>query len=236
MKRCNACGAQVHDTNTVCQACGSNNLVFENNGVQGMPQGNPNSFPQVNVPYGQPQAGNGTKSAKKNPLIRILCSVLGVVIVFVGLFIFDNKKTKDLLGTWTYAESFEYDEAFDVDCQVNFELKEGTFRFYIDEEKTEENLLAFYEEYFDYHGITDEDIIAEYGSKEECLEQILEEDMNWLLDEFNKESNDGTWRIEKGKFFFKYSDSSTEYETEYSVDGDTLELITDGITLTRVSE
>ena len=96
-------------------------------------------------------------------------------------------------------------------------------------------LKEFYDEWLVKNEVTQEMLGSiGYDSVEEFKDEVAADDMTAILDEFYKECRSGRWEIKKTEFIFKHDDESTEYKTEYSVDGDVLELKTDGITLTRV--
>ncbi len=173
---------------------------------------------------------------KKFDIKRIIGFVVGVILVVTILAITDNSTKKDLLGTWAYTYTVEYDEDLDVELTEYFELTDGQYRWYMDREVTKTALLKAYDEYFKEQEITEEDIIdAGYKSIGDCKQQWLEDDLEDIVDDYNNaDGGVGTWDINQGDFTFIENGTSAEFITKYKLEGDTLYLQTDGIVLTRV--
>lgn len=167
---------------------------------------------------------------------RFLGGLIATVVIITVILCVDKNKTDEFIGTWSYSYEIEYDEAFSVATVINLEFTEDTYRWYIDEEKTEANLKNMYDSYIAYHQVTEELIQAEgYESIANFKQQCIAEDLSGLKEWIESENKHGTWKIDGGTFVFTEDGDATEYYTEYEVDGDILELKTDGITLTKVS-
>ena len=109
-------------------------------------------------------------------------------------------------------------------------MNEDTYSFGVNKEKTEEALLACYDEMLEYYEVTEAILLDQgYTSVDDFKAKTLEADMASI-----EEAETGTWRIDEGAFIFKRTGETTEYSTEYELDGDTLNLITDGIVCKRV--
>lgn len=173
---------------------------------------------------------------KKFNVKRLIVYVVAFIVVIAVFAIIDGNTKKDLMGTWAYTYTVEYDEDMDVEITEYFELTDGRYRWYIDREETKNSLLKAYDEYFKTKEITEEDVIeAGFKSIEDCKQSWLEEDLKYLVDDYNEaDGGVGTWKIDRGTFLFIEDGTSTEYKTEYRIEDDTLYLQTDGIVLTRV--
>lgn len=167
---------------------------------------------------------------------RILGTIIGVVLVVAVLAITDGNTKKDLLGTWSYSYTIEYDEDLDVELTEFFELTDGKYRWYMDRDVTKTALLKAYDDYIKEQQITEEDIIkAGYESIDDCKQQWLETDLKDIVDDYNEsEGGTGTWDINQGDFTFIEDGTAAESITNYRLEGDKLYLQTDGIVLTRV--
>ncbi len=257
MKKCIGCSSFLDESVAVCSNCGSNQFVAptqeeldyiaqyyaQQNTAQNQqytPVNNQiNNYPQPNATQVQTQQVKQSKA--KNAVVSVLPKILSVVAVIIVIFligIYDNNETKQLEGVWTYDEvdTITIDGIdYEVKIAINLKLTEGTFKFYVDEEKTTMYLKAFYDEWLVKNEVTQEMLASiGYDSVEKFKDEVSADDMTAILDEFYKECRSGRWEIKKTEFIFKHDDESTEYKTEDSVDGDVLELKTDGITLTRV--
>lgn len=173
---------------------------------------------------------------KKFDIKRIIGTIVGVVLVVAVLAITDGSTKKDLMGTWAYTYTVEYDEDMDVELTEYFELTDGKYRWYMDREVTKTALLKAYDTYFQEQEITEEDVIkAGYKSIDDCKQQWLETDLEDIVDDYNEaEGGTGTWDINQGDFTFIEDGTSAESITNYRLEGDKLYLQTDGIVLTRV--
>ena len=138
------------------------------------------------------------------------------------------------IGAYTY--DVEYEEGVDVELTEFLEFTEGEYRWYMDRETTKTALLKTYDEYFEEYEITEEDIIeAGYKSFEDCKTQWLEEDLEYIVDDYNEEEGGkGTWQINQGEFTFIEEGTSAEFITDYKIEDGKLYLQTDGLVLTKV--
>lgn len=173
---------------------------------------------------------------KKFDVKRLVFSIVGVILVVAVLAIVDGQAEKDLIGTWAYTYEVEYEKGVDIELTEYLEFKEGTYRWYMDRETTKTALLKTYDVYFTEYEITEEDIIeAGYKSFDDCKTQWLEEDLEYIVDDYNNgDGGAGTWQVNRGEFTFIEEGTSAEFITDYKIENDTLYLQTDGIVLTKV--
>ncbi|MBE6803746.1 MAG: hypothetical protein IJA43_04675 [Clostridia bacterium] len=173
---------------------------------------------------------------KKFDVKRLIGTIVGVVLVVAVLAIVDGNAEKKLLGTWAYTYDVEYEEGVDVELTEFLEFTEGEYRWYMDRETTKTALLKTYDEYFEEYEVTEEDVIAAgYKSFEDCKTQWLEEDLEYIVDDYNEEEGGkGTWQINRGEFTFIEEGTSAEFITDYKIEDGKLYLQTDGLVLTKV--
>lgn len=194
-----------------------------------------NNYPQYAQQYQQPVSPAPQKKKKfaNSGWLKIVIYVVVAIVAAVIISTVDGNTTDKLIGTWEYSQQIEYDDGYSFGVTENMVLTEGEYYQEINEEKTKASMMDMYDEIIVDEGITEEDVLLSgYASMQAFKEAMFEADYQGLLEIY--EENKGTWRIEKGEFIFKEAGTTEEFRTVYEIDGDTLRLITDGITLTRV--
>lgn len=168
---------------------------------------------------------------------RFIGGIIVLIVVAVVISCFDGGKRDKIIGTWSYSKEWEYDDEFTVDVVMNLEFDEDTYRWYIDEEKTEKNLNELYDRCTSYYGITEEQLREKgYESVESYKQVCLTDDMETLKKWVEEEEPGGTWRITNGKFVFTVTGDSEQYYNEFTIDGDILVIKgTESMELTKVS-
>ncbi len=218
------------------------NNSYQNNqqnnyGYVGMdyPQQNVNlqSDNQYQNLYGQQPEKKKRFKFPKVDWSRFIGGAIALILIGVGISIFDSNKADKLIGTWAYTYEIEFSDGYRFDLTENLVITEGHYAWEIDEEKTKEAMMSMYDEIIIDKGLTVDDIVASgYESVQDMKEKIVDEDYIAIEEHIGEDS--GTWRIEKGKFIFMRTGSAQEFTTDYELDGDTLMLIQDDITLTKV--
>lgn len=245
MKKCLSCKVYVKDEDIFCSNCGSSEFEkFEE--AQGsenqINQEVLNDYIQDRNPFGgeQTEIVQEKKPSKIGAAFaKIGMSFIGTLVVsFVLIMITGSQDLgieEKLIGTWTYTEHLELQNDFEFDATVYLELTDGHYRWYIDEDKTMDSLVELYEKQVAYYGITEESVQSiGYDDIEDYVDDLASKDLDICVEMFEEDVGKGTWRIYEGKFIFKPDGDTEESQTLYELDGDTLELKTDGITLERV--
>lgn len=167
---------------------------------------------------------------------RFIGGLIATIVIITTIIFIDNNKTDQFIGVWSYPYEIEFDESFSTDAIIYLEFTENTYRWYVDKEKTKENLNNMYDDIFSYHQVTEEFVKLEgYESIENFKQQCVNEDLSAIEDWLAEKNIGGTWRIDGGTFYFTEEGNNTEYYTEYEIEENILELKTDGVTLTKVS-
>lgn len=244
MKICPNCNSFVDDNANFCENCGQKIII--NNQQTIVSQQSESQIQQISEK--QPldsvnmqqvktsQKGAVKKKGKvKLDFGRFFGGIIGVIIVAIIFGVVDDNTTDKLIGTWTYTENIVVDEKHSFDAVVNLDLKDGSYEWYIDEEKTRQNMDEMYESMIVNYEITESDVKDDgYSSIADFKQACIDENIDSMIYEYNSVTRSGKWRIENNSFLFTETGATEEYRTLYEIDGDTLILETDGITLSKV--
>lgn len=220
---------------------GYQNNQINNYGEQGeyhSPQQSPNTYyPQQ--PYVEPVQQGKKKKRLNFPKVnwsKFIVKAVLLLVIGVGVTAFDGNKEDKLIGTWTYSYEMKFDDGVVFEVTENLIFTDGHYNWELDEEKTKASLMTVYESEIIEEGITEDDVVLlGYASVQDFKEEMVDLEYERITDYIGSE-NSGTWRIEKGQFIFTREGTTEQLTTDYKLDGDTLELVQDGITLTRVED